>query len=161
MTDDQSIKIVEDTLDNEINPKIVAKSHQIRRQGERLFRQVRLPRQQAWVRNASPAATLKSTSVLLAKPPRSIPVMCARTVKDESVPVISPIGADENGMVLNINADIAAAAFAATLKASKLIYVSDVPGIMRNPAAPDSAHPHHARRADRDPYQGEESSPAA
>jgi acetylglutamate kinase len=39
---------------------------------------------------------------------------------------------------LNINADIAAASLAAELKASKLIYVTDVAGIMRDPAQPDS-----------------------
>jgi acetylglutamate kinase len=41
-------------------------------------------------------------------------------------------------VVLNINADIAAASLAAELKASKLIYVTDVAGIMRDPAQPDS-----------------------
>ena len=41
-------------------------------------------------------------------------------------------------MVLNINADIAAASLAAELKASKLIYVTDVAGIMRDPAQPET-----------------------
>jgi acetylglutamate kinase len=53
-------------------------------------------------------------------------------VHAEIVPVISPIGATTEGVVLNINADIAAAALAAELKAAKLIYVTDVPGIMRD-----------------------------
>ena len=53
-------------------------------------------------------------------------------IRREIVPVISPIGAAEDGTVLNINADVAAAALAAELKATKLIFVSDVPGIMRD-----------------------------
>jgi len=62
----------------------------------------------------------------------------AAAVHAEIVPVISPIGSTREGLVLNINADIAAASLAAELKASKLIYVTDVAGIMRDPAQPDS-----------------------
>ena len=62
----------------------------------------------------------------------------AEAVQAEIVPVISPIGSTRDGVVLNINADIAAASLAAELKASKLIYVTDVAGIMRDPAQPDS-----------------------
>ena len=59
-------------------------------------------------------------------------------IRREVMPVISPIGAESDGTILNINADVAAASLAASLKASKLIYISDVPGIMRDHAAPDS-----------------------
>jgi acetylglutamate kinase len=59
----------------------------------------------------------------------------------ERVPVISPIGADATGQVLNINADVAAAALATELGAEKLIFVSDVPGIMRDPERKESLIP--------------------
>jgi acetylglutamate kinase len=62
-------------------------------------------------------------------------------IRREVVPVISPIGAGDDGVVLNINADVAASALAAELKAVKLIFVSDVPGIMRDPALKDSLIP--------------------
>ena len=42
---------------------------------------------------------------------------------------------------MNINADIAAGAVAADLKAGKLIYISDVRGIMRDPSQADSLIP--------------------
>ena len=45
------------------------------------------------------------------------------------IPVIAPIGFDEEGNVYNINADDAASALAIALKAEKLIYVSDVAGV--------------------------------
>ncbi|SDM47090.1 acetylglutamate kinase [Sediminibacillus halophilus] len=45
------------------------------------------------------------------------------------IPVISPIGIDEKGKKLNINADVAAAAVAQALQA-KLCYISDIPGIL-------------------------------
>lgn len=50
------------------------------------------------------------------------------------VPVISSLGADDEGNVYNINADTIAAAIAVHLKAEKLIALSNVDGIYRNPA---------------------------
>jgi acetylglutamate kinase len=46
------------------------------------------------------------------------------------IPVISPIGWGEGGTPFNINADIAAGCIAKSLRAEKLIYISDVPGVM-------------------------------
>ncbi|HSN91397.1 MAG TPA: bifunctional glutamate N-acetyltransferase/amino-acid acetyltransferase ArgJ [Anaeromyxobacteraceae bacterium] len=51
------------------------------------------------------------------------------------VPVISPIGLSEEGEGLSINADEVAAAVATALGAKKLIYLTDVPGILES--APD------------------------
>ena len=39
-----------------------------------------------------------------------------------------------SGKTLNVNADLAACALATRLKADKLIFISDVRGVMRNPA---------------------------
>lgn len=60
----------------------------------------------------------------------------------EIVPVITPLGAEmDSGKTLNINADLAAAALACTLKPAKLVYISDVPGLLRNPADPTTLIP--------------------
>ena len=48
------------------------------------------------------------------------------------VPVIASIGVGEDGESLNLNADHAAGAVAAALGASKLIILTDVPGVMRS-----------------------------
>jgi acetylglutamate kinase len=48
------------------------------------------------------------------------------------VPVVSPVGLGEDGEGYNINADSAAAEIAIALKAEKLIYLTDVAGIMEN-----------------------------
>lgn len=50
--------------------------------------------------------------------------------RDGYVPVISPIGLGEDGVAYNINADVVAAELAVALKAPKLIYLSDVPGLL-------------------------------
>jgi acetylglutamate kinase len=48
------------------------------------------------------------------------------------VPVVSPVGLGEDGEGYNINADAAAAEIAVALHAEKLIYLTDVPGILDN-----------------------------
>jgi acetylglutamate kinase len=48
------------------------------------------------------------------------------------VPVVSPVGMGEDGEGYNINADAAAAEIAIALRAEKLIYLTDVPGILEN-----------------------------
>lgn len=47
------------------------------------------------------------------------------------IPVIAPIGVGENGETYNINADSAAGAIAAALAASKLLMLTDVPGVLK------------------------------
>ncbi len=48
------------------------------------------------------------------------------------IPVIAPVGVGEDGQALNINADLVAGAIAATLKAEKLILLTDVAGVLDN-----------------------------
>jgi len=48
------------------------------------------------------------------------------------VPVVSCLGVDTSGQVFNINADSLAANIAVSLKASKLIFISDVVGVARD-----------------------------
>ncbi|RLG22925.1 acetylglutamate kinase [Methanosarcinales archaeon] len=47
------------------------------------------------------------------------------------IPVISPIAIDDEGNLLNVNADIAAGMIAKALKADKLLILTDVPGILK------------------------------
>jgi acetylglutamate kinase len=57
------------------------------------------------------------------------------------VPVCACLGADEQGRVYNINADIVANRLAIALDAKALVLVSDVPGVLRNVADPSSRIP--------------------
>lgn len=64
-----------------------------------------------------------------------------------SIPVIPSVALDRNGHKLNVNADTAAAAVARLLKAEKLVFLSDVPGICSDKTNPDSLISHlDARR---------------
>lgn len=53
-------------------------------------------------------------------------------LKENIVPIISPIAVDEHNQTYNINADTAAGAVASALGAEQLIFVTDVPGILRD-----------------------------
>jgi acetylglutamate kinase len=50
--------------------------------------------------------------------------------RDGFVPVIAPVGVDENGETYNINADLVAGAVAGALGAKRLLLLTDVPGIL-------------------------------
>jgi len=55
-----------------------------------------------------------------------------------TVLVVPPIGQDRSGQLYNVNADSAAAAVGSTLKAEKVVFLSDVHGIMARVDDPDS-----------------------
>lgn len=57
------------------------------------------------------------------------------------IPVIAPVGVSKEGFSLNINADVIAAEIAGALKAEKLIFLTDVEGILENPSNPESLIP--------------------
>ena len=50
--------------------------------------------------------------------------------KNDTIPVISSIGVDKNGQTYNINADYVAGAIAGKLQADRLIFLTDVDGIL-------------------------------
>ena len=52
---------------------------------------------------------------------------------NDVIPVISSIGVDKSGNTYNINADYVAGAIAGKLKADRLIFLTDVDGIMLDP----------------------------
>lgn len=59
-------------------------------------------------------------------------------VKKERIAVILPMGTGEDKKTYNVNADEAASSIAVSLKAEKLVLLTNVKGIMRNPEDPYS-----------------------
>ncbi len=57
-------------------------------------------------------------------------------IKNDYVPVIAPIGMDENYQTYNINADDAACAIAQALGAEKLAFLTDIEGVYKDPKDP-------------------------
>lgn len=66
------------------------------------------------------------------------PQLLHTLINDDFIPVISPVGIDDEGNTYNINADQAALAIASALEADKLIYLTDVPGVLSIPDQEDS-----------------------
>jgi acetylglutamate kinase len=59
-------------------------------------------------------------------------------VSSDYIPVIASVGADRDGHSYNVNADEAAGAVAGALGAYKVMFLTDVPGWLADPADPDS-----------------------
>jgi acetylglutamate kinase len=59
-------------------------------------------------------------------------------IANDFVPVVAPVGTDSLGNTYNINADYAASAIAGALHAQKLVFLTDVEGILRDRNDPDS-----------------------
>ena len=139
VTDAASMAIVEATLDGVINPMIVGKITEFNGKALGLSGRgvIRAKRVAAQSGKTGRPVDLGFVGDVVGVDLTAVQGALAR----EIVPVISPVGVDENGTVLNVNADIAAGAIASGLRASKLIYISDVRGIMRDPTQADSLIP--------------------
>ena len=132
----ESVKIVESVLDREVNADIVGTikeygGHAVGFSGKNVFVAQKLPPQPNENGDLEDIGYVGEAVAIHEEIVRCI-------VRCEEIPVISPIGAAPDGQVFNINADLAAAALASQLKATKLIYASDVVGIMRDHKRPET-----------------------
>ncbi len=59
-------------------------------------------------------------------------------IAQDYIPVVASVGADSEGNSYNVNADAAAAAVAAAMRAFKVIFLTDVEGWLADPNEPDS-----------------------
>lgn len=129
ITDDATMHVVEMVLGGTINMEICALigRHGGRAVGlsgvdDRLLVGERLPKVQT--RSGALVDTGRVGQI------RSVrPEVIESLVKAGMIPVISPLAIDEDGKSLNLNADTAAGAIAAALQASKLLLMTDTPGV--------------------------------
>lgn len=66
------------------------------------------------------------------------PAILERLLAERLIPVVSTIGADLAGQSYNINADTVAGAIAGALGAEKVVYLTDVPGVLTDVEDPGS-----------------------
>jgi acetylglutamate kinase len=141
VTDRETVEVVDRVLSREINPEIVRTIHEL----------------------GGVATGFAGTDIFTCRPLRP------RTATGEIVdlgyvgevtrvniqplidclergftPVISPTARGEDGHIYNCNADVAAAMAAIALKARRLVFMSDVPGLLRNPKDPSTLISHLA-----------------
>jgi acetylglutamate kinase len=136
VTSDEAIAIVEKVLSNEINPGLV---RMIRDFGGKA---VGISGTDVFLGEKMHATGADGTRVDLGRVGEV--VGCQLSQMDAAhragiVPVISPLAAElATGRPLNINADLAAAALAKELRVAKLVYLSDVPGLMKDTSNPET-----------------------
>ncbi len=141
VTDEASVKIVDDVLSREINPEIVATIQSLGGQavgfsGTDIFKCRKL-----WLDDKNnPGQKLDIGFVGEVVEVNTAPLK--ECIWSGFTPVISPTARGEDGKVYNCNADVAAAQVAIALNAKRLVFMSDVPGLMRDPKDPDTIIPH-------------------
>ena len=136
VTDGQTVAVVEDVLTNEVNPRIVAELEQNGAQA-RLIRGTDVFRVRKRVE--TDAETGVQTDWGFVGQVTDVDVSpIVQCFEEDVIPVVTPVGADDAGQSYNINADLAAVAVAKALKARKLAFLSDIPGLLHDLADPDS-----------------------
>lgn len=141
VTDERAAQIVDDVLSREINPEIVATINDLGGAargiaGPDIFtcRKLRLEDRD------KPGEKLDLGCVGEVVAVNTAPLLdcIARGI----TPVISPTARGEDGRIYNCNADVAAAMTAVALRARRLVFMSDVPGLLRHPPDPASLITH-------------------
>ena len=132
VTDEASMRIVEDVIKNQVNrqiasllPEKLVSAAQL--PGDRIFFAVKKTAQDPDSGKVFDWGYVGTPTWVDTGPVRAL-------LQTRKIPVICPLGLGSDGHVYNINADTAAAALAKALPSRKLAYVSDVPGLLRNPS---------------------------
>ena len=120
VTDAATVEVVEMVLAGRVNKRIV---QAINRQGGRA---VGLSGKDAGMMICEPA----DPSLGFVGDPSKMDMRLLHTLfENDMIPVISPLGAGANGETFNVNGDTAAGAYAAALKADRLLLLTDVEGV--------------------------------
>jgi acetylglutamate kinase len=132
VTDEATVKIVDDVLSREINPEIVKAINAfggaaVGFSGADIFKCKKLLLEDKENPGKKIDIGYVGEVIEVNAAPLKESIWCGHT------PVISPTARGEDGKIYNCNADIAAAMCAIALNAKRLVFMSDVPGLMRNP----------------------------
>ena len=141
VTDEATVRIVDDVLSREINPEVVKTINALGGQavsfaGPDIFkcRKLYLDDKENPGRKLDLGYVGEVIEVNVA--PLKESIWCGFT------PVISPTARGEDGKIYNCNADVAAAMCAIALNAKRLVFMSDVPGLMLDPKDPATVIAH-------------------
>lgn len=125
VTDKETMEIVEMVLSAQINKEIVALINKMQASAVGI--------------SGKDGNLIKARKKKFAEPSKDLgfvgevekvdPTLVKKLIEDGYIPVIAPVGINDKGEGLNINADSAAGELAAALEAEKLIYLTDVDGI--------------------------------
>ncbi|HEY4417496.1 MAG TPA: acetylglutamate kinase [Verrucomicrobiae bacterium] len=132
VTDEATVQIVDDVLSREINPEVVKTINALGGRavgfaGPDIFKCQKL----FLADKENPGKKIDIGYVGEVTHVNTAPLL--ECIAQGITPVISPTARGEDGKIYNCNADVAAAMCAIALKAKRLVFMSDVPGLMRDP----------------------------
>ena len=135
VTDEATVQIVDDVLSREINPEVVASINSLGGvakgfAGPDIF----TCRKMLLDDKENPGQKIDVGYVGEVIGVNTAPLL--ECIAKGITPVISPTARGEDGKIYNCNADVAAAQVAIALGAKRLVFMSDVPGLMRDPKDP-------------------------
>ena len=135
VTDRETITVVEQVLNYKVNPEICALVEEKGGRpfsvlGESIFRCKKIELQNEKKEPIDLGYVGEITDVHSEK--------IETALVEGYIPIISPLAVNEAGELCNTNADVAAAAIATTLHARRLVYLSNVPGLLNDPNDPES-----------------------
>ncbi len=139
VTDEAAVKIVDDVLSRTVNPEVVATINSLGGQakgfaGPDIFTCRKIEMKDAAGRPLDAGFVGEVTKV------NTAPLL--KCIAQGITPVISPTARGDDGRIYNCNADVAAAQTAIALEARRLVFMSDVPGLLSDPKNPDSLISH-------------------
>lgn len=141
VTDEATVKVVDRVLSHEINPEIVETLRSLGGNAEGFSGT------EIFTCQKMEAPGPDGQAVDLGQVGEVIEVRCEPLIaclKRGCTPVISPTAKGQDGRIYNCNADVAAAQVAIALKARRLVFMSDVPGLLRDPKDPGTLIRHLA-----------------
>ena len=140
VTDDDAIKAVEAALNGEVNPHLVGIIESLDCRARGIYGQDVLSASKHTATDPDSGETLDWGHVGHVTSVDTSAITAA--LDAQMVPVVTPLGKGPDGSLYNINADEAAAAVARAIHARKLVYLSDVPGLLADPSDRSTLIPH-------------------
>jgi acetylglutamate kinase len=130
VTDEATVGVVEQVLSREINPEVVRTIEALGGKARGFAGSDIFTCRKMWLKNADGSQAdigyVGEVYKVNVEPLREC-------IRRSITPVISPTARGDDGKIYNCNADVAAAQAAIALKARRLVFMSDVPGLMRDP----------------------------
>lgn len=134
VTDEATVAIVKRTLDDTVNPDVCAAIAAAKGKPKGLPGDTVLVCQKLAIDDEGRPVDLGyvgEVSEVKAK-------LIKKEISDGFIPVISPVAEGYDGKPYNVNADLVAGRVASALRARRLVYMSDVPGLLANASDPQS-----------------------
>lgn len=126
VTDEETMEIVEMVLSGKVNKEIVMN---IQNQG---FNAAGISGKDGNTLKARKKLIDGQDAGLIGEVAEVNPQLIKTLIENDFIPVIAPTGMDEFGNTYNINADYAAAAIAGALEAEKLVFLTDIEGVLKD-----------------------------